>query len=461
MPRVLDVMLRADRADQLIEAIQGVNALSEEFDTFLKAETKSIALYAVRGKIQRIRDFLKICREQGIPQGQAAWHISRGALRLPPLPEVIKNAAAAQSLIWNIFQGNTRLDQVLMDSLSPTFFGVLAFDREQLARNKTWDWVTGLDLLEADARAAREAAALPKKGLFSSGKTSNLEESAIKMITAQLRKAAGIESQPINDEHLWQAFVETVNVDASIRFLSEQPELIQSEALVNWLDTRLTMAVAVGKTDEIKNLATKSAIIITARQFGIEQLRQQMPAMKQVYESVLEGAQFLKKLFNFVDASSPEQAADYFARHPELADREIVDQLFDQQVMNMIHVGDTTRYRRFTDRCDLWRNLMEFDAEEGIQQHKLFLSTERDEKTIQAEMGIVLLADIQEAEEIQEIISRFPAVASHEALSMVNKILGTLSRQGANDDYNRYAEIKRLIERCLQVGVDRALAQLK
>jgi len=183
--------------------------------------------------------------------------------------------------------------------------------------------------------------------------------------------------------------------------------------------------------------------------------------MKQVYESVLVGAQILKKLFNFVDTPTPEEATAYFAEHAELADTEVVEQLFDQQMMDAVHDGDTERYRRLSDRCDLWRNLTQFDNEEGLRQHMLFLALKRDDKTIQAEMGIMLLAEAKEPDEYHDIIGRFPSVASQEGLAMATQMVMTLSNHGATEQYDRYVELQRLIERCLEVGVDRALAQLK
>src|SRR5262249_14156815 len=77
MARTMDAMLRAERADQLADIVQASDVLSAAFEAFLDAESKDIPQYWVRGKLQRIRDFLKICREQGIAKGQAAWQISR------------------------------------------------------------------------------------------------------------------------------------------------------------------------------------------------------------------------------------------------------------------------------------------------------------------------------------------------------------------------------------------------
>jgi len=82
--------------------------------------------------------------------------------------------------------------------------------------------------------------------------------------------------------------------------------------------------------------------------------------------------------------------------------------------------------------------------------------------SIQAEMAITLLAENEIPEDRRDVIERFPAVASPTGLRIISGILETLSFNNAStEDYNRYFEVKRLIDRCIEIGVDRALAELK
>jgi hypothetical protein len=77
-------------------------------------------------------------------------------------------------------------------------------------------------------------------------------------------------------------------------------------------------------------------------------------------------------------------------------------------------------------------------------------------------MGLLLLAEATSADEQQDIIGRYPAVASPDGLALVNRTLESLSFHNADAAlYNRHYNVKRLIERCLQLGIDRALAELK
>ncbi len=468
MTQTLEAMILAERADQIVDAMRHVDALSPEFDAFLTAEGKAARLYPVRGKIQRLREFLKAYREKGEAAAIASWQISRSVLRMPKIPEV-KTAAAAQSLIWALLQGNMALEKVAMESMDNLFFAVLIYSREQMGRNKSWDWVVGLNILEAETRAIPRPAPPPqKRGLFG-GKQQEparspfeLDENEIRSLTELLRSTAGAESGKADATPTWSAFVNTPNLETSYRFLVEHPKLIEDDKLLGWLEDQLGQNVAAGKMDAVKNLANKSALVIAARQFGLQQMRQQSAEIQNIYQSVLDGARLLGVLFGFLNAPSTNAAVQYFQQHSELADPDNIGPLIDDQTLKAVREDDLERYRRFTERADLWRNLTEFGVEEGMRQHEGFLANRRDDKALQAEMGVMLLAETRAPDDIQEIMGRYPPVASKDALAMVTRMLDSLSFHGADpEEYNRYFEVKRLIERCLEVGVDRALSELK
>ncbi len=467
MNLAMEDMLTAERGDQIVDAMRNIEALSPEFDAFLAAEGRTAPLYPVRGKIRRLREFLKTYREKGEAQAVASWQVSRMMLRMPTIPQV-QNAPAVQSLIWALLQGNKQLQDVQLQSLDNLFFAVIAFSREQMVRNKSWDWVVGLDMLAAEARAIpRPAPPASKRGLFG-GKQQPapdpyaLDDNEIKTLYTLLRQTAGIRATMIDDVPIWEAFVNTASLDQSFRFLSDQPKLLENEKLLNWLEDNIGKNVAAGKMDAVKNLANKAALVVAARQMGLQQVRQQPAELKSIYESVLEGAQLLRILFGFLDAPTAADAAAFFKQHSELADEEVIRELLDDQTAQAVQDGDVGRYRRVTERADLWRNLIEFGPVEGMRQHERFRASGRDDKTIQAEMGIMLLVETKAPEDRQDVIGRYPAVATEAGLAIITHILDTLSFQNAStEEYNRYFEVKRLIERCLQVGVDRALSELK
>jgi hypothetical protein len=468
MTETMEAMILAERADQIVDAMKDVDALTSEFDSFLGAEGKAAHIYPVRGKIQRLREFLKTYREKGEAAAMSSWQASRTVLRMPTIPAV-RTAAAAQSLIWALLQGNMTLDKAAMESLDNLFFAVLIFSREQMARNKSWDWVAGLNILEAEVRAIPRPAGPPqKRGLFG-GKQQEpepspfaLDENEIRSLAELLRSAVGAEAAQADETPTWRAFVGTPNVDASYRFLAEHPKLIEDEKLLVWLEDQLAQSVASGAMDAVKNLANKSALVIAARQFGLEQMRQQSADIRNIYDSVLDGARLLGILFGFLNAPNPGAAAQYYQQHGELSDTDNIGPLIDDQTLRAVRDGDLSRYRQVTERADLWRNLAEFGVEEGMRQHERFLTDRRDDKALQAEMGVMLLAEATLPDEIQDIIGRYPPVATKEALAMVTRMLDSLSFHGADpEEYNRYFGVKRLIERCLEVGVDRTLSELK
>ncbi len=466
MNTALEEMLSAERADQIIDAVKDVPALTPEFDAFLAAQGKDSHIYHVRGKIKRLRDFLATCREKGEAQAMASWQTSRAVLRMPTIPQ-IRDAAAAQSLIWTILQGTKTLDQLPIESLDNLFFGVLAFSREQMLANKSWDWVVGLNILESEARAVpRPAPPQQKRGLFG-GKQQpvtpsyELDEAEIVSIAEQLRQASGIGQAASRDTSAWQAFVDTPSLDTTYRYLAEHPNFVEDEDLLTWLDDQISQNVAAGKIDAVKNLANKSAMILAARQFGLQQLRQQATELRQIYESVMDGARLLSILFGFVESPNIQAAAAYFQQHSELTD-ESIGAILEDQIVKAVHQGDVARYKQLSERMDLWRNLLDFGPEQGIQQHEGFLNSGRDDKHIQAEMGLTLLIEATTPDERQDVIGRYPSVATDEGLRIANHMVEMLSFHNADpEEYNRYYNVKRLIERCLQLGVDRALAELK
>lgn len=468
MTLAMEAMLTAERGDQIMDAIRGVNARAPEFDAFLAAEGKEARLYTVRGKIQRLRDFLKIYREKGEAQAIASWQASRTLLRMPTIPEV-ERAATAQSLIWALLQGNTTLDKVPLEAMDNLFFAVLAFSREQMVNNKSWDWVAGLNILEAEARAIPRPAPPPpaKRGLFGGKQQPEpprylLDENEIESLVNLLRSMAGTQAAQSDPTPTYQAFVDTPGLDAALRYLWERPKLVEDEQLLNWLDDQISQHVASGALDALNNLAQKAALVITARQYGVQQVPKQTAEFRQTTQSVLESAQHLRVLFGFVDAPTTADAVRYFQQHDELADSDNVHLLFDDQTLKVVRHGDVARYRRLTERADLWRNLAEFGPAEGVRQHELFLSAGRSDNTVLAEMGIMLLVETTTPDERQDIIGRYPPVVSPEGLNIVARMLDHLSFHNAStEEYNRYYEVKRIIERCLQIGVDRALAELK
>ncbi|PJF40682.1 MAG: hypothetical protein CUN50_06355, partial [Candidatus Thermofonsia Clade 1 bacterium] len=77
---------------------------------------------------------------------------ARSVLRFPNVPPIKEAPRIAQNLSA-IFHGDARLDQLPVEALDNLFFGVLRFLRHQLSRERAWDWVVGLEILEEEARA--------------------------------------------------------------------------------------------------------------------------------------------------------------------------------------------------------------------------------------------------------------------------------------------------------------------
>lgn len=77
-------------------------------------------------------------------------------------------------------------------------------------------------------------------------------------------------------------------------------------------------------------------------------------------------------------------------------------------------------------------------------------------------MGVLLLPMAKDADETRELVERFPSVATPEGLALITQNLELLSFQGAPpEEYQRYYDVQRLIARCLEIGVDRALLELR
>jgi (p)ppGpp synthase/HD superfamily hydrolase len=68
----------------------------------------------------------------------------------------------------------------------------------------------------------------------------------------------------------------------------------------------------------------------------------------------------------------------------------------------------------------------------------------------------------QDADETRELVERFPSVATPEGLALITQTLERLSFQQATpEEYQRYYNVQRLIARCLEIGIDRALLELR
>ncbi len=464
MTLALENLVTAERADQLIDGLKNTDALSPEFDAFVAAEMGGTPLYHVRGKLQRLRDFLALYRLKGEAQAVASWQPSRSLFNMPGLPPVaVEGIASAHALMRALFQGHRRLAETPAESLDEAFFAVLAFTREETIRLKSWDWAKGLEMLEAEARAVPRPVVMPKTtSLFNRTKEPPqpklLDEAKITAIREQLRQAA---RQSGDDLPTWEAFLQTNSLETSYRFLMERPKLATTDRFVSWLEEQIAQNVAAGSEEAVKNVARKAALVMGVRQFGLDGARQQSAELNNIYSSIMDGAALLGKVFAFVQASDAQHAVQVYQQTPELAD-DSIGTLFEDERIKAAHQSDVDRYRLFSQRMDLWRHLLEFGPEEALRQHERFLSSLPDDHSVEAEMGLLLLAETTNAHDIQDIVMRYPAVASKEALAMANQTLDVLSFQHADAEiYNHYFEIKRLIERCLELGVDRALSELK
>jgi hypothetical protein len=464
MGEVLDLLLNAERADQIVEAAQGADVLSPAFDEYLAAQERTAELYPVRGKTRRLRAFLATWREKGQTQAMAEWQTSRAVLRTPVVPAVT-DAPRAASFILALMQGRLVIQETPLEALNNTFFGVIHFLRRQLTRQRAWDWVAGLDILEADARAIPRPMAPARRGLFggrgagSMPEVEPLDETEIEAIAARLLREAGVRSTQ-EETAIWRGYLAAETPEAAYRYLVERPALVQDDQLITWLDDQIAWHVAAGDQAAVRAVASRAALVIAARQLGLNEVRGQMDEVRKIDAAILNSARLLGLVLGYLKPDTPAPA--YLAQHREMFEDESIGALLDEQLIKAAGQGDVARYRITSERVNLWHNVAELGAENGMKQHERFRASPRDDRTLRREMGLLLLQQGGDVEARRDILERFPDVATPEGLAMANATLDMLSfRQLDNEEYQRHFEIKRLIERCLELGIDRALAELK
>jgi hypothetical protein len=465
MTETLELLLLAERADHILEIIAKVEALAPPFDAYLAREERLAPLYYVRGKIRRLRQFLAALRDLGEVRAVTLWKPARSVLRFPNVPPIKEAPRIAQNLSA-IFHGDARLDQLPVEALDNLFFGVLRFLRHQLSRERAWDWVVGLEILEEEARAVpRPATPPPRKGLFGSKATpppvEPLDEAQIEAYTKLLLNEAGLRTSQ-DDTPRWRAYIATESLDAALRYLAEQPNLLRDEAMLTWLDDEIGRAVEANDVNAVRNLANKSAILMVAREHGVEGGRGKVAEMRAIYESVLKAAQTLSKVFAYLKTSTPAQALAFLKAAPDFVNDETVDALLEEQLIKAARAADVARYRHVCQRADLWRKVVSLGLEQGAAQHARSVAAEGDDHAMLTEMGLLLLPMAADAQETRELIERFPSVATPEGLALITQKIEWLSLQQASpEEYQRYHNVQRLIARCLEIGIDRALIELK
>jgi hypothetical protein len=469
MNATMETLLRADRGDQILDAVRDSDWQSSEFQEFLNIEERSLTLYSARGKLRRVREFLKTLREVGEAQAITSWQTSRMALRLPPVPPQPPDASRAHNVLWALMQGQVSLQTLSPDQVNAMFFAVLIFCRDQLRRDRVWDWVAGLDILEADARAAKMASSAQKKSLLTlrTGKlsldktTQDLAEINIMALVAQLRKEAGLRTSMLDPTPLYKGFVETPSLDQSFQYLENRSTLIADDGLLNWLEAEIARQVAAGNDEPLRKLANKAAMVIGARKFGLAGLKLQPMEMKSIYESVVQGMGLLKQMYGYLKQPTNAAAADFLNSNPDLQDEEVLGPLLDEELIKAAQEGSIAAFRQLRERVMLWEKITSLGYEEGIRQYEREY-TARPDVSLQAEMGILLLVRTKDVNERLDILERFPAAGTEEGLSMIDGMLEMLSFHNADSsEYSRHYEVKHLIERCLKVGIDRALSEMK
>src|SRR5260370_7150353 len=98
-----------------------------------------------------------------------------------------------------------------------------------------------------------------------------------------------------------------------------------------------------------------------------------------------------------------------FEQNPDLAD-ENIGLLFEDQMMKAADNNDLDYYRTVSERLDLWRNLLDFGSAEGVRHHERFATAGRDDRVIQAEMGLLLLVQATSPDQPQDIIRPSPSL---------------------------------------------------
>jgi hypothetical protein len=482
MQTLLENLLNAERADQVINAVRGTDSLSKEFDSFLGAQEKATGLYYVRGKIARLRAFLAVVRESGEATAIPTWKVSRAVLNTPAVP-TIREAARLGATIFAVMSDKVRVGDVPPDMLDDMFMGVLRYCRARLAQSRAWDWVAGIDILEAELRAIAQHVATvraqqKKTGLLratpigkqQTARLGNItgplvnpfDEAKIEQTAKMLLREAGVR-MTLDETAIWQAYVAAEGVEAGQKFLAERPSLLKSDPFVEWLEDGLASAVAARDERAIQLYANKSALVVAARQvggLGMVGLRKQPEAVKAVYESIMEGVGLMRLVFDYLNPTT--DALSFLKAKPDFARDESVGDLMDEQMVKAADTGDTARYRFVSERADLWRKVAELGAEHGPAQHARFLAQHRSEQDLMAEMGLLLLQNARDNEARRDVLERYAAVATEKGLALARGMLDQLSFQGAPQAlFQHHVEVARLIERCVKIGIDRALAEMR
>jgi hypothetical protein len=475
MSLAIENMIIAERADQILDAIKGIDAFSEQFDKFLAAQEHTAPLYSVRGKVVRLRQFIKTLRDQGEAQAVTDWQPSRSVLRLPPAPASSPEASKTQGLIWSLAQGTITLERVQNAEMDSMFFAMLALNRDAMAHERAWDLIAGLQLMERDARKLVVERTPPpppqKRGLFGGSKPVEapkppIDDQQIAVLIQQFRKEMGIRNTIADDLPLWRGYVQAESPVAAMQYIAQYSQLINDDKFMNWLDDEISRSVMAGQTNAVKTLAHRAAVVLAARQHGIQTVQSQPIAVKAVYDELIAGIGVLSRLGEYVRAESVETAVKMLESNlqetPELGDQDSTLDMLNDVLLRAARRGDLAFYRRITDRIDLCRNVIELGAENGIRQHQRYLAIPKDEKTTMAEVGILLLANADDVDDTRSILERYPAVATEKGLGIVKNTMDVLSfRPQDKEVYLRYFSLSRLIERCLQIGIDRAVAELR
>lgn len=464
MSEVFPLLMNAERADQILEALRNTEGFTPAFDAFLETEKAQVPMYFVKGKITRIQNLFRLMVKEGETAAITAWQPSRSVLTTPPVPPV-KDAPRASSIITSIMKGDNHISRVPLENFGNMFIAVLRFQKRSLAKDRAWDWVAGLDILEGQIRAMpRPDAAHQKRAMFG-GKPAAptappLDDSEIDSLTKMLLREAGIRAT-VDDTPRWRAYAETQNLDASLRYLAEHPDLLRNDALLAWLDSEIGRAVAAGDNILIRNLASKSAILLTARAHGPDGARGKVDELRATHDSIMAAANNLGVVFTFIGPESTEGATAVLRANPNMLRDDTFGALMDEELLKAARTGDANRYRRVSNRADLLRKATELGLEQGVNQHTRFLAQPRPDRIVLTEMGLLLLPMANTLDEKRDIMERFPTLASAEGLQMVTQMLDVLSFSGDQEEYGRYFEAKRLIERCLEIGIDRALVEMK
>jgi hypothetical protein len=464
MTQVMEDMLNAERADQIMEAAHGSDALSIAYSEFLAGQERSNLMYPVRGKLRRLREFLALWRSSGETQAMMAWQPSRALLKMPPVPP-LGDAPRAGAYIQALLQARATLADLPVEHLDNTFFGVLRYYQQQLRRERAFDYAAGLEILEAEARAVPRPAPPPaKRGLFGGGKPTGpivepLDGEQIEAIARKLLGQAGVRStQDLTAP--WHAFLAADGPEAMYRMLADNLALLEDDAFLNWMDGQIGDAVERDDWGTVGSVANKAALVIAARQVGLDQLRANTGEIKNVYDSIVVGAKQLGQVIAYLKPDV--DPLKHLRSHPELLVDESIGLVLDDQLVKAAERGDVARYRVVSARVGLWRGVAELGMENGVKQYQRALAIQRDDMQVLAEMGVLLLQGATDTETRRDVLERFPAVVSKDGLALANNTLEMLSFQGVDQaEYRRHFEIKRLIERCLELGINRALAELK